>query len=128
MKKELLSLGDLKGKSEEQIKIHIATNYGEEYGCKLDLSVMKTLSKMKVLIAYESVGDYGCDSSSFFLFLDEDGTYQTMYGSHCSCFGFEGQFKLEETPVEYLKSEKFNFYCGGYDENEEETQLLVKNI
>lgn len=30
------------------------------------------------------------------------GKFYSVYGSHCSCYGFEGQFNLEETPIQYL--------------------------
>jgi hypothetical protein len=51
-----------------------------------------------------------------------------IHGGHNSCCGFEGQFQPEESSKEYLKSDKFNFYCGGYDDNETENQKLVKEF
>jgi len=104
---KLLAIADLKDWSEEQIATHLIDEYGANRG-EMDL--------FSILIAYESVGNYGCDSTSFFL-LQEKKTQKLycVHGSHCSCHGFEDQFKLEETTVEYLKSPHFSFYCGGYD-------------
>jgi len=68
----------------------------------------------KVLIAYCSVGDYGCDSSAWYL-LKKGRELFEVHGSHCSCMGFEGQFSPEKTTKAYLKSDKFSFSCGGYD-------------
>ena len=130
-----LYLEDLKEMSQKEIKIHLSEEYagnksGFDYGHPNDSDknkVSKELEGMDVIIAYESVGSWGCDSSSFFLFYRKsDDTYLENHGGHCSCFGFEGQFSPEETTLEYLKSDKFNFYCGGYDNNETSNQKKVK--
>lgn len=84
-------------------------------------------ANLEVLIAYMSVGSWGCDSSAWFL-LRERGT-QNLFevsGSHCSCYGFEDQWKPEPTTREYLKSDKFSFSCGGYDDNENANKEAVK--
>ncbi len=73
----------------------------------------KLPADIEVVAAYESVGNWGCDSSAWYLFRS-DGRLQEVHGSHCSCFGFEGQWTPEDTTVEYLLSEKFTFFCGGY--------------
>jgi len=128
-------LEDLKDMTEVEIKAHIAGEYGGDksgfdYGepdANDVANVAKTLEEYDVLVAYESVGSCGCDSSSYFLLQHkETGVYQEFSGSHCSCYGFEGQFDLQEAPIEYLKSDKFNFCCGGYDDNETENQQAVK--
>ena len=132
-----LFLEDLKGMSETQIKKHISEEYGGEesgfdYGepNATDINIVaKQLEEYIILVAYESVGSWGCDSSSYFLLKHKTtGVYQEFSGSHCSCYGFEGQFDLQEAPIEYLKSDKFYFYCGGYDDNETENQNLVKEF
>jgi hypothetical protein len=113
----MLLLEDLKGKTEAEVKAHLVREYEAESGIVEDL---------EILIGYESVGDWGCDSSSFFLFRDKDGKLYEVHGSHCSCYGFEGQFDLEETTIEALKfriNESYNhslFFTGGYDNNENE--------
>jgi hypothetical protein len=133
-----LFLEDLKDSNEDEIKKHLAEEYAEEssgfdYGDPSDdtkAALLAELEGFDIIIAYESVGDYGCDSSSWFLLKRKaDNELFEVHGSHCSCYGFEGQFKdLEETTLEYLKSDKFNFYCGGYDRNETDNQLAVKEF
>ncbi|MGE1028630.1 hypothetical protein ACQGS5_03005 [Bacillus sp. GKis3/1] len=108
---ELLVLEDLKDMSEEELRDHIVEDYEVEY---------EELEQYDILIAYESVGSYGCDSESFFLLKNkETGQLFENHASHCSCFGFEHQFEPEETTVEYLQSEHFGFCNGLYDEDSE---------
>lgn len=130
-------LEDLKELTEEQIKEHIVENYtGEQYRDGSDVEkeiVRKELKNFHILIAYESVGSWGCDSSSFFLLKQKKtGKLFENHGSHCSCYGFEGQWKPEETTIEYLQSDKFHFWGGGYDSDEEgnkqKVMEYVKNL
>ena len=127
---KLLALEDLKGKSEIQIKNHLKMEYsGDEMSIE---SVAKLLDNLDVLIAYESVGSWGCDSSSFFLFKDKEGKLYEMHGSHCSCYGFEDQFRLEETESKALwyrmnQSKRGVFSPGGYDYNEDKNIAKVNN-
>jgi hypothetical protein len=80
------------------------------------------------LIAYESVGSWGCDSTSWFLLKNKNtGEFYETSGSHCSCYGFEGQFDLQGCTLEYLKSEKFYLYTGGYDDYSDNHTIQVKN-
>lgn len=134
---ELLFLEDLKGYTEDEVKQHISEKYtgdgdGESSSGlpKQDKEVVqRALQELDIIIAYESVGVYGCDSTSFFLFRRKsDGMYLENHGSHCSCWGFEGQFNPEETTIEYLKSDKFCFLCGGWDDNRIENQEVVKTF
>src|SRR5687768_16277755 len=102
----MLALADLKGNTEDQVKnilsiYYAKEDYDREYGTPC-AEVEQKLSKLEVLIAYESVGDYGCDSSSYFLFKDGEGNLFEIHGSHCSCYGFEGQFELEPTTIKAL--------------------------
>ena len=137
----MIALEDLKDMTEQEIIEHLASNYsgdrsGYDYGSitKSDIEKAKyVLENMTVLVAYESVGDYGCDSSSFFLLKNkETNKLFEIHGSHCSCYGFEGQLDLEETNIDILKHRVKNggnvFYCGGYDENETENQKIVNNF
>ncbi|PEO30902.1 hypothetical protein [Bacillus toyonensis] len=108
---ELLVLEDLKDMSEEELRDHIVEDYEVE---------REELDQYDILIAYESVGSWGCDSESFFLLKNKDtGQLFENHASHCSCYGFEHQFEPEETTVEYLQSEHFGFCNGGYDEDSE---------
>ena len=115
---ESLYLEDLSGCSEDEVKKHIVLSYEADE---------KEVEKYEILIAYESVGSWGCDSSSWFLLKEKaTGKLFETHGSHCSCYGFEGQFEPEETTVEYLQSDKFYFCCGGYDDNSNENESSVK--
>lgn len=85
------------------------------------------IDKFQILIAYMSVGRYGSDSSAWLLLRRcEDGALYEVHGSHCSCYGFEGQFGPEATTKEYLKSDKFSFSHGGYDRNEAGNSAAVR--
>ena len=113
-----LYLEDLLGLTQEEVKEHISCSY------EVDIN---EVNKYEILIAYESVGNWGCDSSSWFLLREIDsGELFEIHGGDCSCFGFEGQFEPEETTLEYLQSDKFYFNCGGYDDNDQENEAKVK--
>lgn len=123
----MLALADLKDLTEQEIKDHIASEYGQApYGEK-DSYVQKELENFEILIAYESVGSWGCDSSSWFLLKQNSGELFEFSGSHCSCYGFEGQYDIESTSVEYLKSDKFDLYTGGYDDESEENKKAIRD-
>lgn len=107
MSKQLF-LEDLAGKTEQEILNHIIETHEIN---------PESISGIRLIAAYESVGAYGCDSSNWFLF-ERDGKLFENHGSHCSCFGFEGQWGPEETTLDYLKSDKFSLSCGGYDSDE----------
>lgn len=127
----MIALEDLKDMNITQVKAHIASQYGNaEYG-EVDKEIKKSLRKCKILIAYESVGDYGCDSSAWFLFEKEGKLYE-VHGSHCSCYGFEGQWSPEETTKQALMKridEGYNhspFSTGGYDGNKNQNIEAAK--
>lgn len=129
----MITLEDLKDKTEQEIIEHLASNYSDDKS-EPDIEKAKNdLKDMAVLVAYESVGSWGCDSSSFFLLKHkETEKLYEVHGAHSSCYGFEGQLDLEETNIEALKYRVKNggnvFYCGGYDENETENQKIVKSF
>lgn len=112
----MLALEDLAGDNEASVRDHIVCTFEIEE---------KELDGFEVLVAYESVGNWGCDSSNWFL-LRKDGVLYENYGSHCSCNGFEGSWAPEETNVEYLLSDKFGFWAGGYDSDEEGNKSAVE--
>jgi hypothetical protein len=124
----MLALEDLKGKTQEQVKEHLENGYSGDIVSKA--SVKNAIEELDILIAYESVGNWGCDSSSFFLFKDKAGKLYEMHGSHCSCYEFEGQFRLEETESKALwyrmnESKRGVFSPGGYDYNEDKNIAKV---
>ena len=94
---EHLYLGDLSDYTEESITSHFITDYQ---------AAALEVAKYHVLIANEW-GD-GYEGNSYFLLKDKDtGELFEVHGSHCSCYGFEGQFEPEEASIEYLKSEHY---------------------
>lgn len=120
---EQLFLGDLTGFTNEQVRSHIVDAYQISDA---------DLARFDVLVAYESVGAYGCDSSAWLL-LKERNTHKLFenHASHCSCYGFEGQFNPEETAVDYLFSEHFNFSTGGYGDSADfgrARDFIIQNI
>lgn len=125
-----LYLEDLKDMTEAEVKEHLAQNYASEpnsYPTEADIDALrKTLKGYEVLVAYESVGSWGCDSSSYFLLRNKASKkFYEVSGSHCSCYGFEGQFDPQEAEVDYLKSDRFEFWTGGYDDNSEANVAAV---
>lgn len=136
MKKKFLALSDLKGMTEKQVIEHLVNNYsgtesGFNYGeiAEADKKEARKLLKgLRVLIAYESVGDYGCDSSGWFLLANKEGELFTVNGSHCSCYGFEGQLQLESTTKKTLLSFKSIVNTGGYETDEGNVQKQVRHF
>ena len=61
-----------------------------------------------------------------------------MHGSHCSCYGFEDQFRLEESDAEALKirasGRRHGFFTtGGYDDArdsniDEAKKYIIENL
>ena len=71
-----LFLADLEGLTDQQVREHIVSSY--------EVST-DDLDRFDILIAYESVGSWGCDSSSFFLLRDKaTGELYENHGGHCS--------------------------------------------
>lgn len=130
---EMLGLADFKGLDEAAVKEHIAGEYGGDksgfdYGKPSDADREKLASELesfRILIAYESVGSWGCDSSSFFL-LEKDGKLFENHGGHCSCYGFEGQWAPEETSKESLLKRQF-WGMGGYDNESEANTAAIRS-
>lgn len=114
-----LFLADLSG-CQTQIEVK------EAIACQFEIE-MEDLERFAVLIGYISVGDYGCDSSAYILLREhKTGKYYEVFGSHCSCYGFEDQWEPEETTIEYLTSNHFGFGTGGYDYESKQNEMDVK--
>lgn len=71
----------------------------EEIAGWFDESV-DVLKYCKVLFADYSYGDY---EGSARVIYKKYGKLYEVYGSHCSCYGLEGQWEPEETSAESLK-------------------------
>src|ERR1700756_4478230 len=70
--------------------------------------------KSEVLFASYGGGSYEGDALVIF---KHDGKLYEVNGSHCSCYGLEGQWKPEETSVEALamrKKKTDEDYCYHY--------------
>lgn len=107
LKPRFLLLEDYAGKTPD----YVITDLKGEWQAACD-----EVDRFEILIAYCSVGSWGCDSSAWFLLREKaTGELYEASGSHCSCDGFENQFSPEPTTLEYLKSDKFSFSEGGYD-------------
>lgn len=84
---------------------------------------VKVLEGAKILFAEYEQGDY--DGSALVLF-SRDGKLYEVYGSHCSCFGLEGQFGPEETSVEALEHRLINGYFFGSNDKSGITEAVRK--
>jgi len=115
-----LFLADLAKDTDDAIRKHLAGEWE---------APDNLLKDFKILVAYESVGSWGCDSSAWYL-LRHKKTKELyeVHGSHCSCNGFEGQFEPEKTTLIYLKSDKFYFSTGGYDDDDKKHIAAVKHF
>ncbi len=72
-----------------------------EYGdMKYDDRLKEYLKECKILLAWYGMGDY--EGSAFVLF-EKDGELYEVNGSHCSCYGLEGQWDPEKTSVAELR-------------------------
>jgi hypothetical protein len=114
-----LTLADLEGFDRKALIDHVIKEYEAH---------PKNVKKFDILVAYESVGSYyDCDSSSWFLLREKNtkALYEVS-GFHCSCYGFEGQWKPVLTTLAYLKSYKFYFSKGGHDDEDKQNDAAVK--
>lgn len=132
----MIALADLSSFSESEIIEHLVNNYSrtadssndEYYNHKEESS--KKLDGMSVILAYESVAGSGEYAESFFLLKrNSDGVLFEVHGSHCSCYGFEGQLDLEETNSVALKYRAINGHLlGGFDEFEKDEKIIKDYI
>lgn len=79
---------------------------------------------IEMLIAYSGGEFY--EQWEFFLIRDRQGNLFEVNSSHCSCYGFEGQWEPEPTTIEYLKSDKFHF--TGIDDFKTEVKNFIQSL
>lgn len=90
----------------------------EEYRMQPD-----ALDNAVIYLAWYGYGDY-CGSS--FVLFEKDGKLYEVNGSHCSCYGLEGQWEPEETSWEALGMRDLTGSDGGAQEAHDALQKLVK--
>lgn len=89
----------------------------------IDKSVIKGY---KVLLASYT---YECYEGSAFVLMRDKLTKElvTVYGSHCSCYGLEGQFDIEKSSIEQIqKLYDENYYT--YREIRDELGAILKHL
>jgi len=71
------------------------------------------LNGIKILFAFYNYEDYSGDA---FVLLEKENKLYEVNGSHCSCYGLEGQFDLEEVNLTELEQRlnkgSFGEYSG----------------
>lgn len=55
-------------------------------------------------VLFGALISYSYEEEAFVLFR-QDGKLYEVHGSHCSCYGFEGQWEPEETSLKALRFE-----------------------
>jgi hypothetical protein len=90
---------------------------------QVPLSEKPEFKDVEILLA--SYGTPSYEGYAFVLFR-RDGKLWEVNGSHCSCYGLEGQWSPEETSVEVLRHrvKEGNLGKGDYDENPFADELL----
>lgn len=80
------------------------------------------LSYADILLASYTYEDYS--GSAFVLFKDiRDGKLYEVNGSHCSCYGLEGQWEPEETDIASLRHRLKEGDLGNYSSNRFDKEL-----
>ena len=65
-------------------------------------------------------------SGEAFLLFRKDGEYYTVNGSHCSCYGLEGQWSPVRVTIDYLKKELENGM--GFLDNQDYYATKLSNL
>lgn len=90
------------------------------YGSEIPVEIKEKYSG----ILFASYGNDNCSGDAFVLLAKGDSLFQ-VNGSHCSCYGLENQFDLEEANLEAIKKALLNGNLGTdtYCDNEFNTEL-----
>lgn len=60
----------------------------------------KDVNDIEIIVAYYSYENYSGESTVIF---EQDGELYEVMGSHCSCYGLEGQWNPVKITIEYLQ-------------------------
>lgn len=82
------------------------------------------LKDAQVLFAYYSYEDY---SGSSLVIFSKDGKLYEVNGSHCSCYGLEGQWNPEETTFDFIEMRFIENSSYVFRDNPEPLEIL-KNV
>lgn len=77
---------------------------------------------IEIAIAAYGFGDY---EGSAFVLYEQGGKLYEVNGSHCSCFGLEGQWEPEETDRESLRHRMEKGTLGRVDDADFTVQLAA---
>jgi hypothetical protein len=77
---------------------------------EIDMSV---LEGCEVLLASYN---QECYEGSAFVLYRKDGKLYEVNGSHCSCFGLEGQWEPEETSIDALRKREWGYVLAGCED------------
>ena len=81
---------------------------------------IKNYEGNNILFASYGTGNYSGDA---FVLFEKDGKLYEVNGSHCSCYGLEGQFEPEETTLEAIEMRLTKGTMGNEFANEFATEL-----
>jgi hypothetical protein len=106
--------------------------YIENFGDNADIireytAPADALDGATVHLAWYGYGSY-CGSS--LVVFEKDGQLYEVNGSHCSCYGLEGQWDVEETSWEALSARRYwSDECDGSQAAHEAlTQLVAEHV
>jgi hypothetical protein len=83
------------------------------------------LEGAKILLAWYGPGDYCGDA---FVLFRKDGKLFEAHGSHCSCYGLEGQWAPEETSKAALEKREFYSEYHEYKEAGAALKAIIENL
>lgn len=78
-----------------------------------------------ILLAWYGDGSYS--GSSYVLYRLDSKLYEN-WGSHCSCYGLEGQWEPQETSIAALKTHTFSDWYDGEKEAYEGLQKVILQL
>ena len=96
---KLFGFGEYTGMSYNDVVTDIVCSY------EVEKSIVDAYKIVVAMSEYESYEGY----SYFLLIHRSTGKLYEVSGGHCSCYGFEGQFEPEETTVEYIFSDNYQY-------------------